>query len=194
MLLDDFLPTYDFTEVHSIRIQTRPEIVFRSIKELSLAEISSIVRLLFFIRSLPEKAVGRNGLTMNKKEPLLSNMLKIGFITLAEQVPHEFVFGIIIPGNIGRFWHKASSLDISTTDTQGFLAFNNPDYVCVAANFLVKDTDEADYITVRTESRSRALSSKARENFTPYWFIIRPFSGLIRRLWLRGIKHRSEQC
>ncbi|MFC2013527.1 hypothetical protein ACFLU8_01385 [Chloroflexota bacterium] len=194
MLLDDFLPTYDFTEVHSIPIKASPEVVFRAIKELTLAEISSIVRLLFFIRSLPEKAVGRNGLAMNIREPLLSNMLKIGFLTLAEQPPHEFVFGIIVPGNIGRFWHKASSLDISLTDIHGFLAFNHPDYVCVVVNFLVEDADEAGFITVRTESRSRALSSKARKNFTPYWRIIRPFGGLIRRLWLQGIKNRSEHC
>ncbi|MFC1983388.1 hypothetical protein ACFLV5_06390, partial [Chloroflexota bacterium] len=95
MLLDDFLPMYDFTEVHSIRIKARPEVVFRAIEELTLAEISSIVRLLFFIRSLPEKAVGRNGLNMNIRAPLLSSMLKIGFMILAKQPPHEFVFGII---------------------------------------------------------------------------------------------------
>ena len=197
MLLDDYLPTYDFTEVHSIRIKARPEVVFRVIKELTLAEISNIVRLLFFIRSLPEKAVGRNGLTIltiNDKEPLLTNMMKMGFMILAERAPHEFVFGIIVPGNIGRFWHKDNNLDVLPTDARGFITFKHPDYVCVAANFLVGDIDDKGHITVRTESRSRALSSKARKSFTLYWRIIRPFSGLIRRLWLRGIKQRSEGC
>jgi hypothetical protein len=193
MLLDDFLPTYDFTEVHLIQIKANPEVVFRAIKELTLAEISSIVRLLFFLRSLPEKAAGRKGMTTDSREPLLPWMLRNGFTQLTEQSPREIVFGTVVPGNIGRVWQKSSSLDIPPVDAQEFLTFNHPDYICVVANLLVEDADKAGCVTVRTESRSRALSSQARKNFTPYWRIIRPFSGLIRRLWLRGIRRRAEQ-
>lgn len=193
MLLDDILPVYDFTEVHSIRIKAQPEIVFRAIKELTPAEISSIMRLLFFLRSLPERVVGREGMTMSSREPMLSYMLKNGFTKLAEQAPREIVFGMVVPGNIGRVWQKSSSLDISSVDAQEFLAFDNPDYICVVANLLVEDADEAGFVTVRTESRSRALSPQALKKFTPYWRIIRPGSGLIRRLWLRGIKRRAER-
>jgi hypothetical protein len=37
------------------------------------------------------------------------------------------------------------------------------------------------------------LSEKARRNFRLYWFVIRPWSGLIRRLWLKAIKRRAEK-
>jgi hypothetical protein len=29
--------------------------------------------------------------------------------------------------------------------------------------------------------------------FRPYWVFIRPWSGLIRRLWLKSIKRRAEK-
>ena len=53
MLLDDFLPGFDFTEVHSTSVNAAPETVFRAALEVTPAEISSVMRLLFFLRSLP---------------------------------------------------------------------------------------------------------------------------------------------
>lgn len=193
MLLDDLLPQYDFTEIHTIRIKASPDVAFRAVKEVSLGEISGIVNVLFFLRSLPEKAVGNEALSFNNEEPLLTNILRRGFIKLAEDVPHEFVFGSIVPSNIGRVWQKSSGFGMRPVNDREFLAFNQPEYMRVVANLLVKDADEPGYVTVYTESRSQALSPQARRNFTPYWRIIRPFSGLIRRFWLLGIKHRAEK-
>jgi len=193
MLLDNIIPEYDFTEVHTIRIKANPEIIFHSIKDVTPAEISGIMHLLLFLRSLPEKAVGRDSKTMDVGEPVLSGMLRNGFTKLGEDAPREFVFGLIVPGKIGRVWHKSSGPGISIADAGEFLTFNQPDYLRVAANFLVMDEGERGFCTVRTESRTRALSAQSRRDFTPYWRIIRPFSGLIRRLWLRGIKNHAER-
>jgi hypothetical protein len=193
MLLDDFLPDYDFTEVHSIRIKADAETAFRAVMEITPTEISGIMRLLFFLRSLPERAVGRQGMTMNNSEPLLSYMLKNGFTKIAENEPYEVVFGMIAPGNIGRVWKKSSDLEIVAADVREFFALDNPDYIQVVANLLVEDARKPGFVIVRTESRSRALSPQARKNFTPYWRVIRPFSGLIRMVWLRGIKRRAER-
>jgi hypothetical protein len=57
----------------------------------------------------------------------------------------------------------------------------------------VEDAAEPGFVIIRTESRTRALSRQSCRIFTPYWRIIRPFSGLIRRLWLRGIQRRAER-
>ena len=193
MLLDNYIPKWDFTEVHSIRIKGDPETVYDAIMETTPAEVSSIMRLLFFLRSLPEKAAGRAGMNMSGHEPLLSYILKNGFTKIAEKKPREIVFGLFVPGNTGRVWQKSSSKEVTAADAGEFFAFENPDYIRVVANLIIEDTDKPDFVTVRTESRSLALSRQALKNFTPYWRIIRPFSGLIRRLWLRGIKRHAER-
>ncbi len=192
MLLDEILPVYDFTEIHSIRIRASAEAVFKAVKEVTPAEISFVMRVLFSLRSFPEKLAGRQGLSFSAQEPLLSQMMKRGFIMLAEQPPGEFVFGMIVPGKIGRVWEKSSVLLQAPVNREEFLAFNSPDCLLVAANFLITDADQDGFVTVRTESRIKALSEQARKNFTPYWRIIRPFSGLIRRVWLSAIKRRAE--
>jgi len=123
MLLDDLLSGYDFTEVHTIQIKASSEVAFRAVMEITPAEISGIMRLLLYLRSLPEKAAGRDFLTMDNREPVLVSMLKNGFIKLAENAPHEFVFGMIVPGNIGRVWLKSSGQNIFPADAREFLAF-----------------------------------------------------------------------
>ena len=114
-------------------------------------------------------------------------------MTLAEQTPHELVFGLIVPGKIGRVWHKSSGNRVLPATAADFFAFRHPGFLWVVANMLVEDAGIPGIVTVRTESRTRALSYNARKDFTPYWRIIRPFSGLIRMLWLRGIKRRAER-
>jgi hypothetical protein len=194
MLLDDILPVYHFTEVHSIRIKASAEAVFKAVKDVTPAEISVVMRVLFFLRSLPEKLAGRQRLDLDlaAQEPLLSQMMKSRFIMLAEQPPCEFVFGMIVPGSIGRVWRKSSALLHAPSSREEFLAFNSPDCLAVVANFLISDVEQAGFVIVRTESRTKALSEQARNNFAPYWRIIRPFSGLIRRVWLSAIKRRAE--
>jgi hypothetical protein len=39
-----------------------------------------------------------------------------------------------------------------------------------------------------TETRVRALDDRARNGFRLYWLAIGPFSGLIRRRWLRAVQ------
>jgi hypothetical protein len=57
----------------------------------------------------------------------------------------------------------------------------------------VQETNTPGMVVVYTESRTKGLSLRSVKDFTPYWYIIRPWSGLIRRLWLRGIKRIAEQ-
>ncbi len=44
---------------------------------------------------------------------------------------------------------------------------------------------------LRTETRVRADDRAARVAFRAYWLVMRPFSGLIRRRWLRAAGMRS---
>jgi hypothetical protein len=193
MLLDKYLPQYDFTEVHTIKVKATPEVAYRAVKETTLGEISGFVRVLFWLRELPEKMVGRETKSMKIDQPMLGQMQKNGFTIIKEQPPREDVFGLIVPGKIGRFWDKSSGIGGKVANAEEFLAFKNPNYLLVIANLMVQDSGISGVVTVYTESRTRGLSEKARKSFRPYWFVIRPWSGLIRRLWLKAIKRRAEK-
>lgn len=47
--------------------------------------------------------------------------------------------------------------------------------------------------TLTTETRVQAADARARRRFRLYWLFIRPWSGLIRRLWLREIARRARR-
>lgn len=187
MLLNDILSSFDVTEVHSIQVRARPEIVFSAMKEVRLDEMSGMVRFLLSLRSIPERMVGREGVTAPAARPLLSCMLDNGFVLLGEEEQCEIAFGRMAPASIGRVWKASSSVDVPLAGPDEFLAFHDPEYIKVAANLMMEPDDEGGFV-VRTESRCLAMSSRALREFLPYWRIIRPFSGLIRRLWLRGIR------
>ena len=89
-------------------------------------------------------------------------------------------------------------LDVATRNGFDYLANDQPREVVVgtcvapgvfaAMNFLVADDG-----LVSTETRVHAKTTRARRRFGLYWFLIRPGSGFIRRMWLRAIKRRAER-
>lgn len=192
MIIDDVLADYDLNEVHSIQIKASAQITFNCIKQIRPSEIAWIMRFLIWLRSLPEELLGRRGISLSREEPLLEQFSAGNFSILAESEPWEIVLGMLIPGKIGRVWQKSSALNTGDAGTRDFFTFDQPGYIRVAMNLLVESTGP-DHVSVRTETRCRATSRRALADFTPYWRLIRPFSGLIRLVWLRGIKRKAER-
>jgi hypothetical protein len=194
VLIDEVLPEYDVNEVHSISVNASREVVFEAMKAVTLRDMSVIVLLLLWLRAIPERMVGRKGKAMDVGKPFLSTMLeKKGFTLLDEEKHKEIVFGMMVPASIGRVWRASSGSNVTFADAREFLTFNGPDYIRVVASLRLEDSGRSGIVTVRTESRCKALSDHALKEFLPYWRIIRPFSGLIRLLWLRGIRRTAEQ-
>jgi hypothetical protein len=198
MLLDKYLPAYDFTEVHIQKIKASPEAAYRAMQNTTLGEIHGFVRFLFNLRAMPEKLAGRKDNPLASavfpgNKPMIDQMLKGSFVKIEEQAPREVVFGTIVPGSIGRVWQKSSARILKFYGAAEFLAFKDPAFLHVIANFTVADAPEPGYVILRTESRTKGLSHEARSSFRPYWWIIRPWSGLIRRLWLKAIRRRAEK-
>ena len=44
-----------------------------------------------------------------------------------------------------------------------------------------------------TETRVHVADPAARRAFRRYWLVVRPFSGLIRILYLRAVRRRAER-
>jgi hypothetical protein len=189
MLLSDYLPTFDFHEIHRTNVLASPARVFHSIKEVTVAELPAF-RLLMGLRALPArlKRRARRGMTIERAQPLLEWASKAGFVPLAEVADLEIVFGII-----GQMWKLSGGSSPRITNLQEFLAFNQPGYAKVVANFYIERSDADDSITLSTETRIQATDTAARRQFALYWRFIYPGSALIRKEWLNAIRRRAER-
>lgn len=187
MLLDNFLPHYQFNEVHSIRVHAPIEVVYRAFKDLMPQELSPLVGLMFALRGLPSHLADKSEPDMNQTRPFLDQMLAGGFLTLAEKPPEELVFGLA-----GQFWKLSGDAGVILSNPEEFIRFDDPECAKAAANFrLVQEPDG--WVRVSTETRVEALGPAARRKFTLYWGAISLGSGLIRTFWLQAIKRRAER-
>ena len=117
MLIDDFLPQYDFAEHHSIIINASAESVYAAVHMLDFSG-SPVIRWLFRLRGLPATSLKKDGL------------LRIGFIPLGELPPHELLLGLV-----GQFWTLSGNL--ARMDSLGFREFNQPGYAKTVWNFAI---------------------------------------------------------
>lgn len=177
MPLDDFLPKYDFYERHQTLVRAPVETTRRAIDEWKI-EPASPMRVLFLLR----------GLGMRRKAIRFRDSLKAnGFLLLAED-DHEIAYG-----QIGRFWAlRERAALVSPKTTEEFLTFSDPRFAVAVMDVRVEAVRPG-RTRLTTETRIRCLGRRSRTLFRMYWFFIRPFSGLIRRWALRGIKEQAER-
>jgi hypothetical protein len=169
MLIDSLLPHCDFYERHAIVVRATPERAYDAILNADLAG-SGIVRLLLTLRG------------MGRKPKRTTLRFADGFKVAAEDPPREIVLGIE-----GPFWKP-------TCKPHGVADFATPvppNTARGAWNFFVERIDDA---RVRVTTETRVLcADDARRKFALYWTLIRPGSGIIRRMMLRAIRREAER-
>jgi hypothetical protein len=180
--LDAFVPTWQFGEVHSIRVQASPDRVFRAVKDVTADEIR-LFRTLTWIRnpSRPWSEAPESILAAPAHRPLLDVALHSGFLSLAEDQGHEVVVGTIVCCHGAR-----------VRDAAAFAAVSEPGFAKAGMNFLMED-EGGGWTRLTTETRVQATDAEGRRRFAAYWRAIYPGSALIRRMWLRAIKARAER-
>jgi hypothetical protein len=171
VLIDDLLPEYQFSERHSTTVAAAPERVYEITRRLDMSG-SSLIRLLFRLRGLPPTALNLDGLC------------ELGFSILAERPGRELVLGLV-----GRFWTRAGGL--LPVGALGFGEFKQPGYAMAAWNFQVSALPQGG-TSLSTETRVLCTDAASRFSFQLYWLLVRPFSGLIRRVMLREVKREAE--
>ncbi len=171
MRLEQILPEFDKCEVHETEIAASPSEVYTAVWKMDLSQ-SKIIRGLFKLRGMPE-----GGLT-------LPGLIELGFNVLEDDKENEIVFGLI-----GSFWSGKPVME--EHDTNSFKEFTTPGNAKAAWNFLIEPMAER-RVKLRTETRVKCTDKKSRFIFSLYWFIIRPFSGWIRRIMLKIIKRNAE--
>ena len=163
MLLSEVLPDYDVRKRHTVELEAPPERVFDAVRATTLGEMP-IVRALFRLRGLPA--------------PPDRRLLELeGFAQVAEDPGRELVVAAV-----GKPWTLRGGLrrdaDVRTFADEG--------YARIVLNV------HYDGRTLSTETRVRCTDARSRRRFRRYWLVIGPFSGLIRRAWLRTIARRAH--
>ncbi len=177
--LDEFAPTWQFRQIHTMRVAAPPSRVFDAIKRVRADEIR-LFRTLTWIRR-GGRPLPPSILNPGKRESLIDVATQSGFVCLAEDVPRELVIGTVVmapPGTHGTLTPQVFQEDLP------------PGFALATMNFLVA-ADGPDQSLVSTETRVFASSPAARRRFAAYWRVIYPGSVIIRRMWLRAIERRA---
>jgi hypothetical protein len=183
--LDDVLPAWDAREAHEARVDAPPAEVAAALEEVTPAELP-VSRLLLELRGLPGRLGGNGGVVGDARRPLLDVMRELGFVELARDDGRELVLGAA-----GRFWSVRGNRPVPLAGRHDFAAFRAPGHVRAAMDFLIAPA--GDGARVVTETRVQATDRAARRSFRRYWFLIRPWSGLIRREMLRALRRRVDR-
>lgn len=171
MLIDDFMPRFDFNETHDIKIRATAENVFRALNEVDLCE-SAIVRWLFRLRGMPTENM------------TLRELRRLRFETLGENKNQELLLGLA-----GRFWTLTGNLQ--KINSNNFREFNEKGFAKAVWNFWLDEAQGETRLT--TETRIKCMDAESRKSFGFYWTFIQPFSGLIRKEMLKLIKQKAEK-
>ncbi|HVS21136.1 MAG TPA: hypothetical protein VHD88_04770 [Pyrinomonadaceae bacterium] len=178
MLVDSFAPNSDASETHDITIAASPDVVYRALWTADLGG-SLIIKFLLGLRSLPEFAAHPCRSLPRDRKITLQTLIDSGFGVLAEQPGKEIILGVS-----GKFWLPTGNLSPFNRED-----FDRPVPAGLARavwNFNVEGVN--DQTTLSTETRVICGDGSSRRKFRAYWFFVRPFSGLIRRLMLRAIR------
>ena len=94
----------------------------------------------------------------------------------------------IVLGLTGQLWRILGGErdPARPTTAEEFLAYDRPDTCKAVIDFRIGPK------ILSTETRVHVADPASRRKFRRYWFVIRPFSGLIRILLLRAARRRAE--
>lgn len=183
--IDAWMPDYDHVERHRTRIAAPAATVYDALLALDLAA-SPIARLLIGLRSLPGWLAGRRPAIRLRRTLTLRDATQAGFVMLEERAPHAIVLGLT-----GRFWQLAGG--VLPTDPHSFRDPPPPGAVRAAWSFELSPIGVG-ATELSTETRVRCADAAARRAFGRYWRIVRPGSGLLRRLMLRAVREAAERA
>jgi hypothetical protein len=183
MLINDWMPRYDFSEYHQTVIAADIDVVYEALLRVDLAA-NPVIGGLLTMRALPAAVLGRAPLPKQRPSLTLRAAPSLGFIWLEENATEELVLGLT-----GRFWELSGGR--VKTDPNEFRDFVPAGSARVAWNFALEAKGERTQLS--TETRILCADDAVRCTFGRYWRVVQPGSGLIRRIMLRMIRREAEK-
>ena len=178
--IDAFSPDYSTNEYHEVTINASPEKVKYALQTTGVADIP-VVHLLMKIRGIADDRDRSD--TVTKNEPG-SNTFSTPDFDFIVADSNELITFMILKASA-----KTPPPEVKTVEQ--FIAFNEPGYVKVAANFrFIRIGNGQTLLT--TETRNYPITLKDRRIFGRYWTVIYPGSAIIRRVWLDTLAKKAE--
>src|ERR1035438_4970708 len=176
-LMDEFLPTHDFSAAYEISINAPTSVVYQCLLESDFSKVW-LVRLLMSIRS--GKRMPRSRAAIDLRQRLQGT----GFVILSEVPNEEIVIGVA-----GRFWRPEGGrcMELSAKEST---RFSRPGFAKATWNFKLH-ADSTGHTVLSTETRIKCFGA-AFGKFRLYWSVVGPFSGLMRKAILKHLKTEAE--
>ena len=171
--IEELLREYEFVERHSVPLAVPAGEALAAVKTVTPGDMW-LVRALFALRSLPALVRRGGGLPREKTRPLAEQMIGFGFVPLRDD-GEELALGFV-----GQPWRITGGSMPKLRSAEEWRAFDRPGYVKAVMNFT------ADGARLATETRIHATDEASRRRFARYWRVIKPFSCVIRLVWLRA--------
>jgi hypothetical protein len=188
MLIDEYMPCGDATEVQEVHVKAGTDITSRAIRETDLRD--PMIDALFTIRELPDRLARRwrGEAPRGEAETVTFRDLEnseMGWVLLGEEPGVE-----LLVGAVGRFWQRDYGWHPVTPEQ--FTAFDDPGFAKLAVSFQVR-ADGPEQSILRYEARTATTDDAAREKFGRYWRIIQPGVTIVMRRALKRIRDEAER-
>ena len=179
--IDDWLPQWQFEEVHHIRSGATPAALLDAAAAYDPAHDAWITAALS-LREAPTRLGARLG-----GRSALAQRPRFGlavFVRLGRDGDTALAYGLA-----GRVWEPGYGLQ-PLADASAWHAHAQADAAKLVLGF--ETQHDAGSTTLTTRTRVFCSSEAARRRLAGYWLLIRPVSGLIRRRILADIRRAAE--
>lgn len=180
--IDDWLPQWQFEEVHHIRSRAAPGALLDAAATYDPAH-DAFINAALALREAPARLAARLG-----KRNALAARPRFGlgdFVPLGRDGDAALAFGLA-----GRFWEPGYGLQ-PLADANAYRAHAEVDAAKLLLGFVA--TSAGGSTTLTTITRVHCGSEATRRRLAAYWLLIRPVSGLIRRRILADIRRAAER-
>lgn len=175
-LIDRFLPQYQFAERHHLTVAAPAAALLDGATNPRVGDDPLVLRMIA-LREGPARLAQRLGLGA----PLPARPLGLAdFTPLGRNGDDEIAYGLA-----GRFWQADYGL-LRLADPHAFEDAAQAPVARLVINFTVRPQPDGRTL-LATETRVHCPDASTLRRFRPYWLVIRPVSGLIRRRLLQRI-------
>ncbi len=180
MILDEVVPYPQYRMCHSRAVSAPPWAVWDELCRVTMVALP-LGYALEALRLLPARLAG-------KTHPPLAGR------TFLDVTPIPVLFSekprVVISAGLSQAWRLLGGSTPAHLDAKGLRDWSQPGWLKVATEFRLECTSAGTRLS--TETRILATDPRTHQSFAAYWFLIRPFSGLIRRELLRTVARRAE--
>ena len=177
-LIDQFLPRFQFHEKHQLLTRADPAAMLDAALRPEVSD-DPWTRRFIQLRELPDRVWGALGGSSGLRHRPAFGIHN--FTPLGRNGDQEVAMGLV-----GKFW-QADYGAVAIAGPEAFAKYPDLGVAKLVLNFSTEAADDG-RTWLRTETRVFCNDRASLRRFTPYWWLIRPVSGLIRKRLLVRIR------